>query len=68
MQKGNDKMDDKLTVITSAFQSIKKFGWCCVGKSRQEEINIIVKTIKDCGEDCKVVELPNETIQIFLLK
>jgi hypothetical protein len=49
-------MDSKFTVVLSAFESIKKFGWCSVGNSHKDEIKTIKSTIEQCGKNYSIIE------------
>lgn len=57
-------MDSKLTSVTSALQSIKKYGWCNIGKSRKSEIEIVKFVLLQCGSDYSVRECEH-SIKIF---
>lgn len=58
-------LDDKLKAVTSALVAIDKFGWCCLGESRPDEIEIVKQIITNCGKNYSIAELPHGTIQIF---
>lgn len=58
-------MDSKLSVVISAFESIQKYGWCNVGHSHMDEIEIIKNTIEKCGKTYSTHE-HEYSIQIFV--
>lgn len=54
-------MDSKLTVAIHAFDSIKKFGWCNIGHSHKDVVEMIKNTVENCGESFSVIEKKHST-------
>lgn len=58
-------MDDKLSVVTSALESIKNHGWCNIWLGHSEEISIVKNVILNCGYGY-TVHRHNNSEQIFV--
>jgi len=60
-------MDDKLSVVTSALESIKKHGFCAISNFRKEEIKIVTSVLKQCERKYSIYE-QEHSVQIFARK